>query len=225
MFGKLGFGFGGFLTGTGAALVISSTPGVRALWFNTAVAPPKSDDNIRISDWIENVEAVLVKHVEGRTDLTALQRADGKSSASQIANAYVLSVHERAKKVFKIENASATMFGNNGWSTGWQGNLADGFWGNESRDCDTWATHVKNNVSAVGGWKVIRVEDSLKAGDAMLGAVLKHNFVLLKFDPMGQGTDLQPTFVLDPWIRARPDIFDFSEFNEYWPIDGTFMYE
>ncbi|MFO0384805.1 MAG: RHS repeat-associated core domain-containing protein, partial [Pirellula sp.] len=225
MFGKVGFGFGGFLTGTGAALVVSSYPGVRALWLNTSVVPPKNEDNIRISDWIDNVEAVLVKHVEGRNDLTPQQRADGITSAHRIASSYVVAVHERAKKVFRIENASETMFGNGGWASGWQGNLADGIWGDESRDCDTWATHVKNNVSSSGGWKVLRVEDSLKAGDSMLGSVLKHNFVLLKFDPHAQGRDTEPAFVLDPWVRARPDIFDFAEFDRYWPIEGTFMYE
>ncbi len=56
------------------------------------------------------------------------------------------------------------------------------------------------------------------------GAVFKHNFVLLEFDP-NNSQKLEPSFVLDPWPRARPDIFDFEEYEAYWPIDGVRTYE
>ena len=113
------------------------------------------------------------------------------------------------------------MFGNNGAYSGWVGNACDAA---GERDCENWATSVKQSVQGTSGWKVIRVEDSLKAGDALLGAVFKHNFALLEFDP-NNSQKLEPSFVLDPWPRARPDIFDFEEYEAYWPIDGVRTYE
>jgi len=57
------------------------------------------------------------------------------------------------------------------------------------------------------------------AGDGSLGVLFDHSFISVSFDPDHTGKD--PDFILDPWPRARPDIFLFSDFKSLWPIEDA----
>lgn len=205
--------FGGYLV---SAFGVTAANPLKVIWTGPgAPTPPNRSDNIKLSDWIQNVESAMVAHLNSRDDITPVQRNEGISVAHTIATEYVKSVQEHAIKTFKIEDADGVNFGKNGSLPGWTGNWLDGWDNNGSRDCDTWATMVHRSVNSSSGWKVERVEDALKAGDLALGLLFKHNFVLLKFDP--NNTEPKPAFVLDPWIDARPEIWDFETFDKLWP--------
>ncbi len=184
---------------------------------------PGYDDNIKNAKWKENIVTVLMEYVD-KQPLTDVQKNMAKEGAERIADAYVESVRKRAADVFKVEGSDAEYFGKRGrWADLW-GNYTIG----DEAKCRTWVRDVSADIGNAGGiagsgWRVNRHWNTLFAGDYSLGVFFKQNFISLTFDPTGTSTK-DPDFVLDPWQRARPDIFLFKEYNRLFPIDtGTTM--
>jgi hypothetical protein len=143
-------------------------------------------------------------------------------AAEELALAYVNLVRLRAVDVYDIEGSSATNFGKNGRWPGWGGNIM-----NEQRNCDHWANLLHNSLLQQtgdsveqAGWDLKVHWDALKAGDVLLGPFWKHNFVSITFDPNNTGAR-EPDFILDPWKRARPDVYSYDEFRWLWPIASS----
>lgn len=191
-----------------------------ALWKGPGNLPGR-DDNVPVANWVSSIETILKAYVDAQPGLTPQQVADGHRAAERIASGYVQAVQQRAITVFKIEDASYVMFGKGGGIANWPGNVVSSFTSGD-RNCEQWAMAIYNamrTTGVTGGWKLHGRFGTLMAGDFSLGVLFKHNFVSLTFDPNNTGES--PAFILDPWSRARPDIYEFSKFNMLWPIESS----
>jgi hypothetical protein len=190
------------------------------LWKGPGSLPGRGD-NVAIADWTNSIATILVNHVDAKVGLTPQQIADGHAGAELIAEAYVKAVQTRAITVFGIEGASNVMFGSGGGFANWQGNAVSWAISDSDRTCERWTMEIYDAMRVAGvtdGWKLRGHFGNLMAGDFSLGLLFKHNFLSLTFDPNNTGA--APAFILDPWSRARPDIYDFDTFNKLWPISS-----
>lgn len=212
----------GLVGGYGAAAwQVTNALGSSPLWKGPGQLPRRSD-NVPIADWTKSVETILKDYVDTQPGLTPQQIADGHLAAERIASGYVHAVQSRAISVFGIEDASDTMFGRGGGLANWPGNVVSWVSSGFDRSCERWAMDIYDAMKTAGvnnGWKLRGHFETLKAGDFSLGWTFRHNFVTLTFDPNNTGAN--PAFVLDPWSRARPDVFEFSSFNMLWPIESA----
>lgn len=182
---------------------------------------PGREENRTIDEWAENIEESLKTQVDIYPELTVQQKEAGYKVAEKLSQKYVLAVQDRGKRLFGIEDSNDLLFGKGGGPGDWLGN-----WIDPQCNCEYWAMDMYSAISSggvTGGWKLRGHFGQLKAGDFSLGWMFKHNFVSLTFDPNDTGAD--PSFILDPWSRVRPDIYDYEQFNRHWPIDSGFEWE
>lgn len=189
--------------------------------------PPTKEDNVSLADWEENVYRVLASHVgQGGVHPVSgvyYSRAQGLQGARDIARAYVETVHEIAIDRCGVRNGNNNgMFGTGGWSN-WVGNFSP--WGGYY--CKNWARDVYGAFNELppadrGGWDMRPHFDVFTNGDVSMLAL--HSFNSATFLEKCEGSPLNPNHIqtpdviLDPWLRARPDVYDPLTHSLIWPI-------
>jgi RHS repeat-associated protein len=222
LFGNFAIGaIGGLLSGLVASGVLyfnfSGTP----IWSLGGSLPTKSD-NIPNARWKENVSTTLKNFIDAQPGLTAAQQTNGKNMADAIAEAYVNAVRSYAVRNFNIEDSDQVMFGKGGQVSDWWGNWIYG----EACFCRSWADAMRNALAPVAvanknsGWRLKIHQNVPLAGDLFFGIPFQHNFISITWDPTGQSTR-DPDFILDPWPRARPDIFRYRDTSLLWPVGSA----
>lgn len=178
---------------------------------------PSHEDNVSNQNWANNVATAMKNYVDNYPGIGEAQKAAAKTDADKISVAYVTAVRTRAVDIFSLTGSDEVMFGSGGNWPDWVGNAFDG-----RRKCGEWTTAMTQSLSGMPNsfWQLKNHWNVPIAGDVSLGLLFQHNFVSVTFDPEGQFNNA-PSFILDPWKRARPDIFDFNQFNGLWPIQSA----
>ncbi|MDR2440896.1 MAG: hypothetical protein LBE12_16160, partial [Planctomycetaceae bacterium] len=180
------------------------------LW-DKSISPkhPSKKINVKISDWERNITKFLKDHISSRTDLSEEIKIQAYIEANILAKNYVKAVQSRAISYANLSNYNEEYFGTGGQS-GWFGNLY-----NTERKCPSWVIGIANDLSNLKVWKVKTHFNVIKGSDWTTFPIM-HSFISLKI-PTNENND--DAFVLDPWVAARPLIFDAKEFYQLWNPD------
>ena len=227
-----------FLIGLSAMNFFQSVaPGTVPLvprWYRGVDVPSKAA-NINRREYEENIYQALVKRAKPGIDPnTGDYRTDVdiEWGARKIAKLYVSTVYNGLSETIDEGTRVGDSFGTGGHS-GWLSNYV---FSSSTLNCNEWCTAMAQQFPETElrarGWVVHRVTNSRKYGSP-IGA--QHNYFVVGFRTPFTGTPYTisaggespnvkigtPQWILDPWIRGRPDIYPVKAHFAIWPADDV----
>ena len=228
-----------FLIGYTAASLLAwgtNTVDSEPQWYAAKQSPSKAS-NVAIQTYEDNVYHLLKSRARPGIDPNSgVYRTfeDIDWGARHIAKQYVESVLRSTAN--DIENRTDVMFGTGG-TPGWMGNVLSLF-GHPASTCSDYCDDLDQTFDHEAlrnrGWIVERVTNSRKYGDH----TALHNYYVAGFrikrvaasstPPVSPLTVFsppiavhvgQPQWILDPWQRGRPDLYNPKAHLSVWPTE------
>ena len=172
---------------------------------------PRNNENILISQWRDNVKAVLMSKAAPGPDPNDPSKvytlADAELGAEMIADAYVQAVLENTRDVRERGNGYFGVGGGDGV-------VADFDFRDETLMCNEWATVVYGALQAIPN-----LDQTGWSADVLINARMHthtfHNYVTVSFRGRKTASSIStPDWALDPWLTGRPAVVRGDELVE-----------